>query len=60
VIALAYIGVAAALGVALGQQVPLALAIGITVVATLVFQPARRRLEGLADRLGLRPPAEWI
>ena len=51
VIALAYIGVAAALGVALGQQVPLALAIGITVVATLVFQPARRRLEALADRL---------
>ena len=51
VIALAYIGIAAALGVAIGRQVPLALAIGITVVATLVFQPARRRLEVVADRL---------
>ena len=51
VIALAYVGIAAALGVALGRQVPLALAIGITVLATLVFQPARRRLEALADRL---------
>jgi signal transduction histidine kinase len=51
VIALAYIGIAAALGVALGRQVPLALAVAITVVATLVFQPARRRLEALADRL---------
>jgi signal transduction histidine kinase len=50
-IALAYVGIAAALGVALGRQVPLALAIGVTVVATLVFQPARRRLEALADRL---------
>jgi signal transduction histidine kinase len=51
VIALAYVGIAAALGVALGRQVPLALAVGITVVATLAFQPARRRLEAVADRL---------
>lgn len=51
IIGLAYIGIAAGFGVAIGRQVPLALAIGITVVATLVFQPARRRLEELADRL---------
>jgi signal transduction histidine kinase len=50
-IALAYMGTAAAFGIALGRQVPLALAVGVTVVATLVFQPARRRLEALADRL---------
>lgn len=50
-IALAYVMVGAAFGIALGQRVPLALAVLIAIVATLLFQPGRRRLEALADRL---------
>jgi signal transduction histidine kinase len=50
VIAAAYVGAAAALGLAAGQRLPLEVAIGLAVVATLLFQPARRRLEVLADR----------
>jgi signal transduction histidine kinase len=49
-IALAYVGAAAALGIAAGGRVPLAVAVLLTVVVTLAFQPARRRLEALADR----------
>ena len=49
-IAAAYVGAAAALGIAAGGRVPLAVAVLLTVVATLAFQPARRRLEALADR----------
>ncbi len=45
-----YAGVASGLGLAAGARFPVAVAIGLTVVATLVFQPARRRLEGIADR----------
>jgi signal transduction histidine kinase len=45
-----YAGTAAGLGIAAGQRLPVALAIVLTVLATIVFQPARRRLEGLADR----------
>lgn len=55
VIAAAYVVVAAAFGIALGQRVPLALAVMFTIVATLLFQPARRRLERLADRLVFGP-----
>ena len=50
VIAAAYVGAAASLGVAAGQRFSVGMAITLTVVATLVFQPARRWLEGLADR----------
>jgi signal transduction histidine kinase len=41
---------AVALGVAAGDQLPVTLAILLTVLATLVFQPARRRLELIANR----------
>jgi O-antigen ligase len=51
VIAVAYAGVAAALGVVAGRRVPLDLAIVLTIVATMVAAPIRRRLERLADRL---------
>jgi signal transduction histidine kinase len=50
-IALGYIGLAAAFGVALGQRVPLDLAIVLTILATMVAAPIRHRLERLADRL---------
>jgi len=49
-IALAYGGLAAELGLAASERLPLELAIVCTIGATLVFQPARRRLEQLADR----------
>ena len=49
-IAAAYVGAAAALGIAAGGRVPLAVAVLLTILATLAFQPARRRLEALADR----------
>jgi len=55
VIAAAYVVVAAALGVAVGQRVPLALAVLLAIVATLFFQPARRRLERFADRVVFGP-----
>jgi signal transduction histidine kinase len=45
-----YAGTAAGLGIAAGQRLPVTLAIVLTVLATIAFQPARRRLEGLADR----------
>ena len=50
-IAAAYVVVAAAFGIAVGQRVPLTLAVLLTIIATILFQPARRRLERLADRL---------
>jgi signal transduction histidine kinase len=49
-IAGADISAAAPLGVAAGQRLPTGVAITLAVVATLVFQPARRRMERLADR----------
>ena len=45
-----YTGLAAGLGLAAGTRFPVELAIGLTVLATLAFQPARRALEVLADR----------
>ena len=45
-----YVTVAAGFGIAIGQTVPLALAVLLTILVTLLFQPARRRLEALADR----------
>lgn len=50
-IAAAYAGVAAALGVVAGRRVPLDLAIVLTIVTTMVAAPIRRRFERLADRL---------
>ena len=55
VIAAAYVVIAAALGIAVGQRVPLALAVLLAIVATLFFQPARRRLERFADRVVFGP-----
>ena len=55
VIAAAYVMVAAAFGIAVGQRVPLALAVVLAIAATLFFQPARRRLEAIADRLVFGP-----
>jgi hypothetical protein len=49
-IALAYVAAAATLGMAAGQRLDVGVAIILTVVATLAFQPARQRLERLADR----------
>jgi signal transduction histidine kinase len=50
VIAVVYVALAAAPGLALGNQVPVQLAVVLTVVAAVVFQPLRRRLEAVADR----------
>jgi signal transduction histidine kinase len=49
-IALVYVAAAAGLGLVAGRRFPLGLAIAITVGATLLFQPARARLERAADR----------
>src|SRR5262245_45107265 len=48
-IAMAYLALAAALGLAAGQRLPVALAILVTIGVTVAFQPARRWLERLAD-----------
>ncbi len=49
-IAAVYIGLAAAPGLALGSQVPVELAVVLTILAAVAFQPLRRRVERLADR----------
>ncbi|HEY7043695.1 MAG TPA: sensor histidine kinase, partial [Nocardioidaceae bacterium] len=50
-IAATYAAVAAMLGVAVSQRISVQVAILVTIVAAMVFQPARVRLERLADRL---------
>jgi signal transduction histidine kinase len=50
-IALVYAGVAAGLGLFAGARFPVWVAVMLTVAATLLIQPARRRLEALADRV---------
>jgi signal transduction histidine kinase len=45
-----YLGLAWALGLAAQQRLPIAVAILLTIAITIAFQPARRWLEGLADR----------
>jgi signal transduction histidine kinase len=54
-----YIGVAASIGVAAGARLGLdvEVAVVLTVVIAILFQPARRRLQALADRwvFGARP-----
>jgi signal transduction histidine kinase len=58
-ILLVYIGVAASVGVAAGAQLGLSVevAVVLTVVIAILFQPARNRLQALADRwvFGARP-----
>jgi signal transduction histidine kinase len=49
-ITLGYLGLTGALGIAVGARLPLGLVVLLTIVATQLFQPARRRLERLADR----------
>ncbi len=49
-IALLCLGAATAVGVTAGRDLPLGWAVAIACVASLLFQPARTRLEGLADR----------
>jgi signal transduction histidine kinase len=59
VILVVYIAVAAALGVAAGARLGLSveLAVVLTVVIAILFQPARRRFQAIADRwvFGARP-----
>lgn len=57
VILLFYIGVAAAFGVAAGARLDIEIAVILTVVVAILFQPARRRLQVVADRwvFGARP-----
>jgi signal transduction histidine kinase len=50
-IALAYVGAAAALGIAAGDRLPVEAAVLLAILAAVSFQPARQRLERLADRL---------
>jgi signal transduction histidine kinase len=49
-IAVAYVALTAAPGLALGNQVPVQLAVVLTVLAAVAFHPLRRRLERVADR----------
>lgn len=46
-----YVAVAALPGLALGDRVPVPAAVGMTVLATLAFQPARRRVDRVVGRL---------
>ncbi|HEX6221824.1 MAG TPA: ATP-binding protein [Acidimicrobiia bacterium] len=58
VILLLYIGAAAAFGVvAAGARLDIEVAVVLTVIVAVVFQPARRRLQLVADRwvFGIRP-----
>lgn len=49
-IAVVYAGLVVAPGLALGDQIPVQLAVVLTILAAFAFQPLRRRLERLADR----------
>ncbi len=49
-IAAGYVVLAGAAGLAAGSRLPVGMAVLLTLVATLLFQPVRSRLEGLADR----------
>jgi signal transduction histidine kinase len=48
---LIYVAIAAVPGLALGDRVPVSVAVGITVLATIAFQPARRHVDRLVGRL---------
>jgi len=49
-IAVVYVAAAAALGLIAGQHLPVEAAVLLVAAAALLFQPAQRRLERLADR----------
>ena len=49
-IAVGYAVLAGAAGLAAGSRLPVEMAVLLTIVATLLFQPVRSRLEALADR----------
>jgi signal transduction histidine kinase len=49
-IAAIYVAVAVAPGLALGGRIPVQVAVLMTILVALAFQPLRRRLEDLADR----------
>jgi signal transduction histidine kinase len=49
-IAVGYVAAAAALGMLAGQHLPVEVAVLLVAAAALLFQPAQRRLERLADR----------
>jgi signal transduction histidine kinase len=49
-ITLGYLGITVALGIAAGARLPVGLVVLLTIIATQIFQPARQRLERLADR----------
>ena len=49
-IAVGYVAAAAALGLLAGQHLPVEVAVLLVAAAALLFQPAQRRLERLADR----------
>ncbi|GLZ35140.1 hypothetical protein Lesp02_73270 [Lentzea sp. NBRC 105346] len=50
-IAAVYIGLSVAPGLALGDQIPVELAVVLTIVAAAAFQPLRKYLERVANRL---------
>jgi signal transduction histidine kinase len=50
-IALAYAALAAAPGLVLGGRLPVEVAVVLTILVAMAFQPMRRRVEALADRL---------
>ncbi|MEC3976656.1 sensor histidine kinase [Amycolatopsis sp. H20-H5] len=50
-IAVVYFGLAAAPGLALGNRIPVEYAVVMTILAAAVFQPLRRRLDVVVDRL---------
>ena len=54
-----YAALAAGLGLAAGARLPVEMAIAVTAVLAFAFQPARRRLQRIADRwvFGERPTA---
>jgi signal transduction histidine kinase len=49
-IAAGYVVIAGAAGLAAGSRLPVEMAVLFTIVATLLFQPVRSRLEAVADR----------
>jgi signal transduction histidine kinase len=59
VIAVVYIGLHWLVGLAVTDRLPVTVGILVTIVATVIFQPARRGLERVADRwvFGNRPSA---
>jgi len=50
-IGLLYVAIAATPGLALSGRIPVQVAVLVTIVVSVAFQPVRRRLESLADRL---------